>query len=103
MKRVIEIKKVGKDRIDIRLEATKRIRVWMKLQKTKFLLNKCSQYVCPLYNECNSISSPLKKYRNFGLFCDNLFSEYPDLIKRLEKFGVRNVNQVVPIKKNRKL
>ena len=99
MKRVIEIKRIEENKFVIRLEATKRIRVWMKLQKTKFLLNKCSQ--CPLYNECDSISSPLKKYRNFGFFCDNLFSEYPDLIKRLEKFGVRNINQVVPIKKRR--
>lgn len=102
MKRVIEIRRIKENRFVIRLEATKRIRVWVKLQKTKFLLNKCCQYVCPLYNECSSISSPLKKYRNFGLFCDNLFSEYPDLIKRLEKFGVKNINQVVPIKKNRK-
>ena len=101
MKRVIEIRRIEGNRFVIRLEATKRIRVWVELQKTKFLLNKCSQYVCPLYNECNSISSPLKKYRNFGLFCNNLFSEYPDLIKRMEKFGVRDINQVVPIKKNR--
>ena len=101
MKKVIEIKKVGEDKIVIRLEATKRIRVWMKLQKTKFLINRCSQYVCPLYNECTSIKSPLKKYRNFGLFCDNLFFEYPDLKTRLKKFRVRSINQVVPIKKRR--
>ena len=68
MKRVIEIKKVGENKLVIRLEATKRIRVWMKLQKTKFLLNKCSQYVCPLYNECNSISSPLKNIETSDYF-----------------------------------
>ena len=101
--RVIEIKKVGEDKIVIRLEATKRRRIWMKIRRTKFLTSSCDQFVCPLYRYCGSLRSPLKKYKNFGFFCNNLFKEYPDLKTRLEKFGVRDINQVVPIKKNRKL
>jgi hypothetical protein len=97
--RVIEIKRVKEDQIIIRLEATKRRRLWMRIRRLKFLTHACDPYVCPLYKECPTMSSPLKKYRNFGDFCNNMWNEYPELIRRLEKFGVRNINQIVPIKK----
>ena len=99
MKKVIEIKKVEGDRIIIRLEATKRRRILMKKQRTKFLLNRCDLLVCPFCKDCWYMKSPLKKYRCFGDFCINLFSEYPDLEKRLEKFGIKNISQIVPTKR----
>lgn len=99
--RVIEIKKVGENIIEVRLEATKRRRIWLKMIKANVEAS-CDSSICPLYYICSTLKSPLKKYPNFGEFCNKLFSEYPDLAFRLAtEYGVTNINQVVPIKKNR--
>ena len=96
MKRVINIKEVGENLIEIKLEATKRKKIWLVLRKgaTEYC---CSDY-CPLYRFCTDLPSPLLKYPNFGEFCNQLFNEYPELPLRLAtEYGVTNINQVVPV------
>jgi len=97
MKKVLEVRLTEDGLIEVRIEATKRRRIW--LRKLKTIISTCDPQYCPLYYTCTSIPSPLKKYPNFGEFCNKLFSEYPDLAFQLvTKFGVTNINQVVPIK-----
>lgn len=95
--RVIEIKKIEENIIEVKLEATKRRRIWLKIIKANVEAS-CDSSICPLYYVCSTLKSPLVKFSTFGEFCNKLFKEYPDLKTRLEKFGVRDINQVVPIK-----
>jgi hypothetical protein len=100
VKKVLEVKEIEENLIMIKLEATKRRKVWLKRIKGSGI--SCCDQTCPLYYECPKMKSPLTKYPNFGEFCNNLFNEYPDLSFRLAtEYGITNINQVVPIKKRR--
>jgi hypothetical protein len=98
-RKIIEIRKIREGILKIRIEATKRKALGVKIRNSKFIENSCNQYVCPLYKKCFYMRSPLKQYASFGDFCNELFNAYPDLKTRLKKFGVKNINQVVPIKR----
>ena len=98
-KKVLEIKKVEENIIKVKLEATKRRKIWLKMIKANVEAS-CDSSICPLYHTCPTLKSPLKRYRCFGEFCNKLFKEYPDLAFRLAtEYGITNINQVVPIKK----
>ena len=98
MKRILNVKLTEDGLIEVRLEATKRRKVW--LRKLRTIISTCDPKYCPLYYTCTSIPSPLKKYPNFGEFCNKLFSNYPDLAFKLAtEYGVTNINQVVPVMK----
>lgn len=105
VKKVLEIKQTGEGIIMVRLEATKRRKIWLKkvkLGEEAIRIYSCDPKFCSLYYKCFSMCSPLKKYSSFGKFCNYLFNEYHELALRLAtEFGITNINQVVPIKKNR--
>jgi hypothetical protein len=42
------------------------------------------------------MKSPLRRYYNFGQFCNKLLIEYPEL---KEELGITIISQIVPIKK----
>ena len=94
MKKILEVKQIGEETLVVRLEATKRRKIWLKKVK-ELKIYSCNPDFCPLYYDCSKMCSPLKKYPNFSRFCNHLFDEYPELKRRL---GVRNINQIVPIK-----
>lgn len=97
MKRILGVEEYVPGIVIVRLEATKRRKVWMKVEKTNLSPScSCTPTKCQLYNKCGRMKSPLRKYYNFGQFCNHLFVEYPELKKEL---GVENINQVVPIKR----
>ena len=99
MKKVLSVEEYIPGTLIIKLEATKRIKMWVKILKEIPANPICDPSICPLYYTCTSIPSPLKKYPNFGEFCNKLFSNYPDLAFKLAtEYGVTNINQVVPIK-----
>lgn len=100
MKKILEVRLTEDELIEVKIETTKRRKVW--LRKLRTVISTCDPQYCPLYYTCTTIPSPLKKYKNFGEFCNKLFSDYPDLAFQLAtKFGITSINQVVPIKKNR--
>ena len=100
VKKVLEVNLNEDGLIEVRLEATKRKKVWLK--KLRTVISTCNPKYCPLYYTCSSIPSPLKRYKCFGEFCNNLYNDYPYLAFQLAtKFGITSINQVVPIKKNR--
>ena len=104
MKKVLSVEEYISGILIIKLEATKRIKLWVKIDRRveKDRLTACDDHVCPFYSTCPILKSPLKKYPNFGEFCNHLFTEYPDLPLQLAtKFRVFNINQVVPIIKKR--
>lgn len=95
-KRILEVKWIDKRTVRIKLEATKRRKVWMKVEKTNSHTLSCTPTKCQLYYNCGIMKSPLKKYDTFGQFCNQLFIDYPELRKRL---GLTSINQVTPIKR----
>ena len=96
-KKILEVEEYVPGILVVKLEATKRRRIW--LRKLKTIISTCDPQYCPLYYTCTSIPSPLKKYKNFGEFCNNLFNDYPGLAFQLAtKFGITSINQVMPIK-----
>ena len=100
MKKILEIKEIMPGVMEVRLEATKRVKIWLMRVEEKYGVTSCEPQICPLYNECPKLKSPLKKYPSFGEFCNRLFTDYPDLSLRLAtKYGITNINQVVPIKR----
>ena len=100
VKKVLGVKLTEDGLIEVRIETTKRRRIW--LRKLKTIISTCDPQYCPLYYTCTSIPSPLKKYKNFGEFCNKLFNDYPDLAFQLAtKFGITSINQVMPIKNRR--
>ena len=103
MKKVLEVKLIEDGLIEVRIEATKRKKIWLKMIKANVEAS-CDSSICPFYYICSTLKSPLKKYPNFGEFCNKLFSDYPDLAFRLAtEYGVTNINQVVPIKKPKRI
>ena len=85
--------------MEVRLEATKRVKIWL-MRVEGYGITSCEPQTCPLYYECPKLKSPLKKYPSFGEFCNRLFTDYPDLPLRLAtKYGITNINQVVPVMK----
>jgi hypothetical protein len=97
MKRILEVKEYIPGIVKIRLEATKRRTLWMKILKeipTNYL--PCDPSICPLYYDCSKMKSPLVRYHTFAEFCNRLFSEYPEL---KEELGITSINQITPIKK----
>jgi hypothetical protein len=103
MKKVLSVEEYVPGILIIKLEATKRIKMWVKIdRRVGDRITACDDQVCPFYRTCPILKSPLKKYPNFGEFCNKLFSDYPELLLRLAtEYGVTNINQVVPIKKRR--
>jgi hypothetical protein len=97
VKKVLEVKWIDKKIVRVKLRATKRRKIWMKVERIGIPFS-CSSQNCQLYYECGKMKSPLRKYYNFGQFCNNLLLEYPEL---KEELGITSINQVVPIKKRR--
>ena len=101
MKKVLGVKLTEDRLIEVRIEATKRKKIWLKMIKANVEAS-CDSSICPLYYICSTLKSPLVKFPTFGEFCNKLFKEYPDLAFRLAtEYGITNINQVVPIKKRR--
>ena len=96
MKRILGVEEYVPGIVIVRLEATKRRKVWMKVEKTNPHTLSCTPTKCQLYYNCGIMKSPLKKYDTFGQFCNQLFIDYPELKKRL---GLTSINQVTPIKR----
>jgi len=99
VKKVLGVKLTEEGLIEVRIEATKRRRIWLKRIGANVEAS-CDSSICPLYYLCPTLKSPLVKFPTFGVFCNKLFREYPDLAFQLAtKFGITHINQVVPIKK----
>lgn len=94
-KKILEVKWIDEKIVRVKLKATKRRKIWMKIDKTNLSLS-CTQQNCQLYRKCGMMKSPLRKYYNFEQFCNHLLTEYPELKKEL---GITDINQVVPIKR----
>jgi hypothetical protein len=105
MKKILSVEEYIPGILIIKLEATKRIKMWVKIdRRVGDRITACDDLVCPFYRTCPILKSPLKKYPTFGEFCNHLFTEYPDLPLQLAtKFKVFNINQVVPIKKPKRI
>jgi len=103
VKKILEIKEIDSGILKVRLEATKRRTIWIKVLDKK-VSNPCSGY-CPLRGfdgECFKRRSPLHKYVIFADFCNRLFVEYPDLKDKLENgWGVKNIDQFIMWKRKR--
>lgn len=95
-KKILEVKWIDEGVVRVKLKATKRRNIWLKVDKTN--LFSCTSQNCQLYYKCGMMKSPLRKYDNFGQFCNHLLIEYPEL---KEELGITRINQMVPIKKNR--
>jgi hypothetical protein len=95
VKRILGVEEYIPGIVKIRLEATKRRTLWVKILK-EIPESSCESSVCPLYRDCSKLKSPLSQYPTFAEFCNRLFSDYPEL---KEKLGVYDINQVVPIKR----
>lgn len=97
MKKVLKIVEVEPGILKVRLEATKRRTIWIKVLDKK-VSSPCSGY-CPLRRlegGCFKRSPPLHKYKTFANFCDSLFVEYPDLKDKLKKgWEVENIDQII--------
>jgi hypothetical protein len=94
-KKILEVKWIDEKIVRVKLKATKRRKIWMKVDKTNFPLS-CTSQNCQLYRKCGTMKSPLRKYYNFGQFCNHLLIEYPEL---KEELGITSINQITPIKK----
>ena len=98
-KKILEVVWIDKKIVRVKLRATKRRKVWIKvLEKIPTHTYSCNSSICPLYYDCSKMKSPLAKYPSFGEFCNHLLLEYPELKKIL---GITSINQVVPIKRIR--
>lgn len=97
-KKILEVVWIDEKIVRVKLEATKRRKMWVKVEKETPANPICDPSICPLYYDCSKMKSPLVQYHSFAIFCNNLFSDYPEL---KEKLGVKCLNQVVPIKKRR--
>jgi len=99
VKKVLGVKLTEDGLIEVRIEATKRKKIWLKMIKADVEAS-CDSSICPLYYICPTLKSPLVKFPTFGEFCNKLFKEYPDLAFRLAtEYGVTNINQIVPVMK----
>jgi len=94
--KILEVKWIDKKIVRIKLKATKRRKIWLKVEKTNHHSLSCTPQKCQLYYKCGMMKSPLRKYDNFGQFCNHLLVEYPELKDRL---GVTSINQIIPLKK----
>lgn len=96
--KILEVKWIDKKIVKVKLKATKRRTLWMKVEKTDLPINffTCTPKNCQLYYECSKMKSPLRKFYNFAQFCNHLFREYPELKDIL---GITSINQVIPIKR----
>ena len=95
-KKILEVVWIDEKIVRIKLRATKRRKIWMKVEKTNHHTLSCTSARCQLYYECGMMKSPLRKYYNFGQFCNHLLIEYPEL---KEELGITSINQIIPLKK----
>ena len=100
VKRILEVKWIDEKIVRVKLEATKRRKVWMRVDKIPPLDQSCTPTKCQLYYKCGMMKSPLKKYDTFGQFCNSLFAEYPGLKEILK---VESINDATPIKREDRL
>jgi hypothetical protein len=96
VKRILEVKWIDEKIVRVKLKATKRRKIWLKVDKTNYSVPSCTSQNCQLYNKCGMMKSPLRRYYNFGQFCNQLLIEYPEL---KEELGITIISQIVPIKK----
>lgn len=98
--KIISVKEIDCDIIEVKLEAVKRRKIWLKILRSGVF--PCEAGVCPLYRVCTFLPSPLPKYKDLSKFCNNLFNNYPELpIILKEKFEITSINQVMLIEKKR--
>ena len=99
VKKVLGLKLVEPGIIEVKLEATKRRKIWLARNNTSGF--SCSDSACPLYRNCASLPSPLLKYPNLSEFCNHLYTDYPTLNTQLAlRFGITGINQVVMYEKS---
>ena len=96
MKKILEVVWIDKKIVRVKLKATKRRKIWMKVDKINPSIPSCTPQNCQLYYNCGMMKSPLRKYYNFGQFCNHLLIEYPEL---KEELGITRISQVTPIKR----
>ena len=103
MKRILMIKKIEHNIVKVKIEATKRKWIWLKIDR-KNTKHTCTPEKCSLYRFCAdpNMKSPLWKYKTFGEFCNNLFIEYPELKEMLTVKSILGVVPIKPIKIKRK-